>query len=270
MQAIKQDPFEDLKPLIAARELPCFSTPLGSASIADQTTLLLTHGNASFPTPALEVQPSISELSVEIDVDHELALLSQIMDFDFDDFDLLPSDLPEPPPMAHPQAPLQQQPQEQQILPCDPFPFSLMELYSAFPEVPVPMPAQALDVEATVERERVPNYKLKEAEEQHSDEELGRMLIDKKDRFPEAMRSCAEATGKMLAYGFKDSTRKSAAGQKSKHDHLTKTAVRCLFIERGKLVSEAAAEKATAIHRCGRSAKEFKGLIGKTLRQRCL
>ena len=267
MQAIKQDPFEDLKPLIAARELPCFSTPLGSASIADQTTLLLTHGNASFPTPALEVQPSISELSLGIDMDLELALLSQSMNFDVDDdLFLLPSNYPQPPPMLHPQAPWQQQPQEQQILPGQFVPFSLMEPLSAFPEVPVLMPAQPLDVEATVEREQV----LEEAEEQHAAEELGHMLTAKRGRFPAAMRPCAEATGKMLVHGFNENARTSAAGRPSTHDDETITGVRCLFIERGKLGSLAAAAKATAMHRCGRSAEEYKGLKEKTLRQRCL
>ena len=97
------------------------------------------------------------------------------------------------------------------------------------------MPAQHLDVEATVEREQVQDHMLQEEEEQHAAEELGYMLIGKRDRFPAAMRACAEATGKMFVHGLDETAKTSAAGRPSTHHDETITGVGCLFIERGKL-----------------------------------
>ena len=277
VQAIKEDPFEEFKPLIAGVELPRFNTPLGSAAIGDQTTLLLTHNNASLPALVFEAPPSPSELSqvyTDSEITHLLEGMGMVFDFDVDVDFTLPSNLLELPMPHLPHVPLQQQQLEQQTRPEPLGPFGVMGAVVAFPEVPVPMPAQPLDgegfEEAVEEREQLRDYKLKEAEEERFAEELGHMLIGKRNRFPLTMRACAEATGKMLAYGFNDSTRTSAAGRPSKHDHLTKTGVRVLFRERGNLKADKAAAKATAMHRCGRSAQVFKGLREKTLRQRCL
>ena len=235
----------------------------------------MTHNNTSLPALVFEAPPSPSELSeayTDSEITHLLEGMGIVFDFDNDLF-LLPSDLPEPPPKAHPQALLQQQQAQQTRLESLSL-FDEMGPVVSLPEVPVPMPAQPLDgegfEEAAEEREQLRDYKLKEAEEERFAEELGHMLIGKRNRFPLAMRACAEATGKMLAYGFNDSTRTSAAGRKSKHDHLTKTGVRVLFRERGNLKADKAAAKAAAMHRCGRSAQVFKGLREKTLRQRCV